>query len=140
ARNQALFEQCLRSGFRHLQQAVDAASAGTTILVLPGLYQEEPSLAPLSAECANLDAPWVDSGGSGKDANDRHRASYQVLSYEQQVSCPHNQNLVAVLGKHDLQIEGTGEDPTDVRSEEHTSELQSREKLVCRILLEKKKN
>src|SRR5690606_41471019 len=27
----------------------------------------------------------------------------------------------------------------DTRSEEHTSELQSREKLVCRLLLEKKK-
>src|SRR5690606_39694412 len=30
-------------------------------------------------------------------------------------------------------------DPTS-RSEEHTSELQSREKLVCRLLLEKKKD
>src|SRR2546429_6161806 len=30
--------------------------------------------------------------------------------------------------------------PTDVRSEEHTSELQSRLHLVCRLLLEKKKN
>src|SRR5690606_42022789 len=30
-------------------------------------------------------------------------------------------------------------DPEAVRSEEHTSELQSREKLVCRLLLEKKK-
>src|SRR5690606_39509008 len=29
---------------------------------------------------------------------------------------------------------------TCVRSEEHTSELQSRENLVCRLLLEKKKN
>src|SRR5690606_41676213 len=29
---------------------------------------------------------------------------------------------------------------TDLRSEEHTSELQSRENLVCRLLLEKKKN
>src|SRR5215475_1411349 len=28
----------------------------------------------------------------------------------------------------------------DRRSEEHTSELQSRENLVCRLLLEKKKN
>src|SRR5690606_40817239 len=28
----------------------------------------------------------------------------------------------------------------DYRSEEHTSELQSRENLVCRLLLEKKKN
>src|SRR2546429_3658181 len=30
-------------------------------------------------------------------------------------------------------------DGTDVRSEEHTSELQSRLHLVCRLLLEKKK-
>src|SRR3712207_8643448 len=29
---------------------------------------------------------------------------------------------------------------SDVRSEEHTSELQSRQYLVCRLLLEKKKN
>src|SRR5690606_40114518 len=29
--------------------------------------------------------------------------------------------------------------PENVRSEEHTSELQSRENLVCRLLLEKKK-
>src|SRR3712207_7081920 len=29
---------------------------------------------------------------------------------------------------------------TDQRSEEHTSELQSRQYLVCRLLLEKKKN
>src|SRR5690606_40475325 len=29
--------------------------------------------------------------------------------------------------------------PADARSEEHTSELQSRENLVCRLLLEKKK-
>src|SRR3712207_8414147 len=31
-------------------------------------------------------------------------------------------------------------DPIDTRSEEHTSELQSRQYLVCRLLLEKKKN
>src|SRR5690242_21554478 len=31
-------------------------------------------------------------------------------------------------------------DPTNVRSEEHTSELQSHVNLVCRLLLEKKKN
>src|SRR5436309_11980528 len=37
---------------------------------------------------------------------------------------------------------GAGFDPAavpDPRSEEHTSELQSRENLVCRLLLEKKK-
>src|SRR5438093_8396256 len=31
-------------------------------------------------------------------------------------------------------------EPVDVRSEEHTSELQSLTNLVCRLLLEKKKN
>src|SRR5437870_6345099 len=34
---------------------------------------------------------------------------------------------------------GYGSDPTRRRSEEHTSELQSRGHLVCRLLLEKKK-
>src|SRR3712207_7218660 len=33
-----------------------------------------------------------------------------------------------------------GVDPRVGRSEEHTSELQSRQYLVCRLLLEKKKN
>src|SRR2546422_2948766 len=33
-----------------------------------------------------------------------------------------------------------GIEPQDDRSEEHTSELQSRLHLVCRLLLEKKKN
>src|SRR5690606_22587258 len=47
------------------------------------------------------------------------------------------QRLVAGLGGE----EGAAEDiaETQVRSEEHTSELQSRENLVCRLLLEKKK-
>src|SRR5215475_15538655 len=34
---------------------------------------------------------------------------------------------------------GVGHDVVTARSEEHTSELQSRENLVCRLLLEKKK-
>src|SRR3712207_7144896 len=34
----------------------------------------------------------------------------------------------------------TGGDNLTLRSEEHTSELQSRQYLVCRLLLEKKKN
>ena len=35
--------------------------------------------------------------------------------------------------------EDGGGDPRPLRSEEHTSELQSRTNLVCRLLLEKKK-
>src|SRR5437773_8307704 len=38
-----------------------------------------------------------------------------------------------------LRIRGEAEDPEDLRSEEHTSELQSHHDLVCRLLLEKKK-
>src|SRR5216684_4337258 len=44
---------------------------------------------------------------------------------------------------HDLVLEpagGDGGQRLPVRSEEHTSELQSRLQLVCRLLLEKKKN
>src|SRR3712207_6938756 len=43
-------------------------------------------------------------------------------------------SLGAVLGSRALAAQGTGQ-----RSEEHTSELQSRQYLVCRLLLEKKK-
>src|SRR3712207_7877751 len=42
---------------------------------------------------------------------------------------------VRVVGGEVLVDEGV-----DLRSEEHTSELQSRQYLVCRLLLEKKKN
>src|SRR5690606_41693145 len=46
---------------------------------------------------------------------------------------------VPVHTKH-KSLKGGVEVFIDSRSEEHTSELQSREKLVCRLLLEKKKN
>src|SRR3712207_7841603 len=46
---------------------------------------------------------------------------------------------VAVLVVDALEVVDVGGDDRD-RSEEHTSELQSRQYLVCRLLLEKKKN
>ncbi|WP_078890671.1 right-handed parallel beta-helix repeat-containing protein [Streptomyces sp. NRRL B-1381] len=101
-RNLELFDRCLESGFRHLQQAVDAVDRpGMNIAVLPGLYEEEPSLPEPAGECARLKAPDSQLG-------------YQILSYAQQERCPHNQNLVAILGKKNLQIEGTGAERTDV--------------------------
>lgn len=106
--NQRLHVECRRRGFSHIQAAVDAVrSRGTRILVQPGVYNEEPSLAPLSADCAAL-------------------AGQARLSYEQQVACPHALNLIAILGDGpdegigcdgrlcDLQIEGTGGRPEDV--------------------------
>src|SRR3712207_8728685 len=47
-------------------------------------------------------------------------------------------NLVELLEAEVIASGGVG-DRDDVRSEEHTSELQSRQYLVCRLLLEKKK-
>src|SRR2546427_7991760 len=44
-------------------------------------------------------------------------------------------NLTCVPG-----LEQVGQYRTEYRSEEHTSELQSQSNLVCRLLLEKKKN
>src|SRR2546422_1419485 len=43
-------------------------------------------------------------------------------------------------GEHDVSGHHSGAPAADARSEEHTSELQSRLHLVCRLLLEKKKN
>jgi hypothetical protein len=104
-RNEELFRRCVAEGYRHLQQAVDAVPGpGTTIAILPGVYREEPYRAAPTGDCAELEAPTARFGVT----------EYQVLSYEQQLSCPHNQNLVAVLGIEDLQIEGTGADPSDV--------------------------
>src|SRR5690606_41865313 len=44
------------------------------------------------------------------------------------------------LGQYDKAREAAAEFRDIFRSEEHTSELQSRENLVCRLLLEKKKH
>lgn len=102
ARNLDLFAKCQQKGVRHLQEAVDQVDRpGMTIAILPGLYREEPSQPAPTGACAQLPARWSTWG-------------YQILSFEQQRQCPHNQNLVAILGKKDLQIEGTGADPLDV--------------------------
>src|SRR5690625_6063292 len=45
-----------------------------------------------------------------------------------------------IIGQKGTMIKGDGTDNViEIRSEEHTSELQSRGHLVCRLLLEKKK-
>src|SRR5256885_11805905 len=44
------------------------------------------------------------------------------------------------VGRRRQQMDLQGTRPTPARSEEHTSELQSPCNLVCRLLLEKKKN
>ncbi|HCT76077.1 MAG TPA: hypothetical protein DGG94_03285 [Micromonosporaceae bacterium] len=106
AENEKLWEECQANGYRHLQQAVDAAKLpGTNIKILPGLYLEEPSLAPPSAVCDST----YKNAPKGKVYEE-----FAILSYDQQVACPHLTNLVAILGKKNLQIEGTGASREDV--------------------------
>src|SRR5690242_21298457 len=48
--------------------------------------------------------------------------------------------LLPEVAQHVLPLELAVGDLVELRSEEHTSELQSHVNLVCRLLLEKKKN
>src|SRR3712207_6963933 len=48
------------------------------------------------------------------------------------------QGEIEILAAHALEKILHGDGVLDARSEEHTSELQSRQYLVCRLLLEKK--
>src|SRR3989442_4033358 len=50
----------------------------------------------------------------------------------------HDMGLATVIGTDNR--DSSGKAPCRARSEEHTSELQSRPHLVCRLLLEKKNN
>src|SRR5690606_40680162 len=65
----------------------------------------------------------------------RTRREHSYLFAQMGCLCRHEADFV-LLTQHAI------DDPHkhhDARSEEHTSELQSRENLVCRLLLEKKK-
>src|SRR3712207_7527658 len=55
---------------------------------------------------------------------------------------PHRRRADVLEAVHDerRQVDARAGRERRVRSEEHTSELQSRQYLVCRLLLEKKKN
>src|SRR5687768_17986586 len=49
------------------------------------------------------------------------------------------ETIIVYNGNYDAMVETKAEARSSLRSEEHTSELQSRLHLVCRLLLEKKK-
>src|SRR2546428_10143204 len=71
------------------------------------------------------------SEGKGAERGLRRGAWYPVLE---------TSDRFVVLDVNDIQVRFTREPHLEVvRSEEHTSELQSRSDLVCRLLLEKKK-
>jgi hypothetical protein len=104
-RNLRLLGRCR---FRHIQAAVNAAKSGYRILVLPGVYREEPS--------RRVPDP---------DPRCRGMTDRDSPSYEYQRTCPNSQNLIAIVGDDDdpdrrcddkcrIQIEGTGRSPGDV--------------------------
>jgi len=121
-RNRALLGQCR---YEHIQQAVDAAQTGDRILILPGVYREEPSRqVPFpDPKCEDMmvadegpepgSVAWLTSGGlltSGE---------LTATTYEYQYTCPNSTNLIAINGddpddpdrecdqRCNLQIEGT---------------------------------
>jgi hypothetical protein len=101
-----LLKQCK---FDHIQAAVNAAKSNYRILIMPGLYMEEPSqqVADRAPACGDLTADG--------------RVPYDVM-----YRCPNVDNLIAVMGddpndedrvcdqKCNLQIEGMGKVPRDV--------------------------
>jgi hypothetical protein len=106
ADNERLWQECQTTGHRHVQEAVDAARLpGANIKILPGVYHEEPSLAPPNQACADTYA----NAPKGKVYEE-----FAILTWDQQLACPHLTNLIAILGKKNLQIEGTGASREDV--------------------------
>jgi hypothetical protein len=105
--NLTLLKSC---GYNHIQAAVNAAGNGYRILVLPGIYSEEPSLGPAPAGCAAI--------------YQRVAQGNPVLTYDEERQCPHAKNLIAIMGdtnnngicdsKCNIQIEGRGASPAEV--------------------------
>src|SRR3712207_4031093 len=80
--------------------------------------------------------------GSVEAVTDRHRSVFVVHSDEEartlETSASERSRLVKVVSVKTSPEGDTGIKGSWLRSEEHTSELQSRQYLVCRLLLEKK--
>src|SRR3712207_7755439 len=71
----------------------------------------------------------------------RHRRAHRSTQVQRELIQPMLRSLTQVTLEAAATGVGSGQESgTGGRSEEHTSELQSRQYLVCRLLLEKKKN
>ena len=129
-----------RCRFRHIQQAVNAARNGHKILILPGVYREEPSVKTPEPD-PKCEGMYEQSGGLplgsggllGGETGGGGDGS-RVPSYEYQRNCPNAQNLIAVIGdgpdedrrcdqKCNIQIKGTGRKPGDVMISGERSKL-----------------
>src|SRR5215510_15158819 len=114
-----------------------AALVGACFLVLRGLVGYAVSLAALGSWLlwGAGAAPWATPGGAQQSPGQTSRVSTEYLEVEldHDTGDMRGRVLKGVFAGRALQ------DLSPLRSEEHTSELQSRGHLVCRLLLEKKK-
>src|SRR3712207_8699619 len=74
-----------------------------------------------------------------RSLHERLRRPLQHLSADERADGDHRRLRLSQRLAHAGQPEDRADRDHRVRSEEHTSELQSRQYLVCRLLLEKKK-
>ena len=107
-----------RCRFDHIQEAVEAAASGNRILVMPGVYREEPSRR------VPVNDPKCSGEGYWEPTNDGHGENGLVPTYKFQLECPLSRNLIAIIGdtdgdricdrRCDLQLEGMGRSARDV--------------------------
>src|SRR2546425_9247583 len=84
-------------------------------------------------------APVQSPAGSHHRPGAHHRDGNRVVSFPQNLGgAAEKESFVASVSRASTEL-SRGRDSDAVRSEEHTSELQSLAYLVCRLLLEKKK-
>src|SRR3712207_8377928 len=72
------------------------------------------------------------------DRLDAAKTLVQKSGYFSRSAAPNDADLELIRSMTDLAVDCALRGEPGVRSEEHTSELQSRQYLVCRLLLEKK--
>src|SRR5690606_31479845 len=90
----------------------------------------------LRTKRGQLPAPGISSLSAASIWQPLHRPRLNVSSRRKNAA---NSSRARALNSTDL-AQPSPAPSTSPRSEEHTSELQSREKLVCRLLLDKKHN
>src|SRR5206468_2214950 len=104
-------------------------------------YSGQSSLMPASLSCGPWCAAVLLHGVRGRGLAHpapgliRRAPRLEPFAVAGSVPCEHRMKLVPVDRADQIMLRGR----VPARSEEHTSELQSRSDLVCRLLLEKKK-
>src|SRR5690606_34539552 len=102
-------------------------------------------LNPLSNDLAVMRQSLLFSGLEAVSYNiNRKRSNIKLFEFGKSYHKYGNENVekkhltLLITGNRSIENWKIKEEKSDFRSEEHTSELQSRENLVCRLLLEKK--